>query len=79
MEAQETIKKALIDSILLTCGGCCLHNDDTMTKVVDRKLIRKQSVGKKDWSHDWIENVEIEDIDTRYFYLDYSRKTKPVT
>jgi hypothetical protein len=52
----------------------CLHADDTMTKYVDGEFVRKPCVGRKDWSHDWIENVKVEDIDTRYFNLDYTRK-----
>lgn len=61
-------------AIISVCGGSILHNDDTMTKIIDGVPVRKQSVGRKDWSHDWIENVKPEDIDTRYFNLDYSRK-----
>lgn len=51
-----------------------LHNDDTITKYVNGEFIREKSCGRKDWSHDWIENVKQEDIDTRYYNLDYTRK-----
>lgn len=66
--------RCLAVSIIQVYGGCVLHNDDTMTKIIDGVPVRKQSVGRKDWSHDWIKNVKPDDIDTRYFNLDYSRK-----
>ena len=68
------VSDAIIISMAKAVGGSVLHNDDTMTKIIDGKPIRKKCVGRKDWSHDWIENVKKEDIDTRFFNLDYTRK-----
>lgn len=71
----EKIKDSFIKYILMEneCASA-LHADNTITKYINGKFIRKPSVGRKDWSYDWIENVKVEDIDTRYFNLDYTRK-----
>lgn len=53
-----------------------LHSDNTMTKYVDGKFVRKEVCRRKDWSYDWIENVKQEDIDTEYYNLDYTRKNE---
>ena len=70
----KAIGELFVEDFVIRNNSCILHNDDTMTKFIDGQMVRKQSCRRKDWSYDWIENVKVEDIDTRYFNLDYSRK-----
>lgn len=70
------------DVLCLTTKACLLQFDNcTATyknllykKVEENKFIGKPYVQKKDLSLDWIENTKVENIDTRYYNLDYTKK-----
>lgn len=74
-EFSEIFHKLFIEKILLQNENTsCLHPNDTLSKNINGKIVTKKCVAKKDWTHDWIENVKVEDIDLRYFNTDYTRK-----
>ena len=74
-ELSEFVTKEYIKKILLENeNASCLHSNDTLSKNINGKIVTKKCVAKKDWTHDWIENVKVEDIDLRYFNIDYTRK-----
>lgn len=51
-------------------GGHMLFPDNTMGKIVEGEYIIKPCCGRKNFSHDWVENVKPEDIDDRYYNPD---------
>lgn len=74
-EFSEILKETIIKKLLLENENTsCLHPNDTLSKNINGKIVTKKCVAKKDWTHDWIENVKVEDIDLRYFNTDYTRK-----
>lgn len=74
----EVSKISLDTKILLAIaevyGGTVLTKDLYYKKDVNGEWVGKRYVQKKDLSTDWFENVKPEDIDTRYYNLDGSKK-----
>lgn len=70
----ETIQELISKEITKQVGGNVLFPNDTMGKWINGEFIIKSCCGRKNFSHDWIENVKKEDIDDRYYNLDGSRK-----
>lgn len=66
----EALGKAIITSV----GGSFLTSENILWKIVDGGLVGKPAASKKDLSWDWIENISNNDIDTRYFNLDGTKK-----